>query len=413
VDDAFECDKDGRPLAMSQRNIRVAIRRLGVTLRHDLFAGRNLIEGLDGFGPALDDPAINRLWLMVDERFQFRPPREFFLTVVTDAARLNAYHPVVEYLAALRWDGVERIGRWLSTYGGAADNPYTRAVGELVLVAAVRRVRNPGAKFDEMLVLESPQGTNKSTALKLLATRDAWFSDDLPLNADTKRVIEALSGKWIVEAGELKGLKKGGADHLKSFLSRTHDRARLAYDRLESEVPRQCVIIGTTNDSRYLRDATGNRRFWPVKVEGFDLEALRRDRDQLWAEAAAREAEGVPIRLDPALWADAAEEQEARRVEDPYFETLHAALGEDGDGKLRAEDAWRIVGRPSGMRTQDDNERLGDALRRLGFERKQRRFGGNPEWCYVRGDGEVRLVPEFGPDGVIVGVHRGTWREPF
>jgi hypothetical protein len=413
VDDAFECDKDGRPLAMSQRNIRVAIRRLGVTLRHDLFAGRNLIEGLDGFGPALDDPAINRLWLMVDERFQFRPPREFFLTVVTDAARLNAYHPVAEYLAALRWDGVERIGRWLSTYGGAADTPYTRAVGELVLVAAVRRVRNPGAKFDEMLVLESPQGTNKSTALKLLATRDAWFTDDLPLNADTKRVIEALSGKWIVEAGELKGLKKGGADHLKSFLSRTHDRARLAYDRLESEVPRQCVIIGTTNDSRYLRDATGNRRFWPVKVEGFDLEALRRDRDQLWAEAAAREAEGVPIRLDPKLWADAAEEQEARRVEDPYFETLHAALGEDGDGKLRAEDAWRIVGRPSGMRTQDDNERLGDALRRLGFERKQRRFGGNPEWCYVRGDGEVRLVPEFGPDGVIVGVHRGTWREPF
>jgi hypothetical protein len=150
-----------------------------------------------------------------------------------------------------------------------------------------------------------------------------------------------------------------------------------------------------------------------VKVEGFDLEALRRDRDQLWAEAAAREAEGVPIRLDPALWADAAEEQEARRVEDPYFETLHAALGEDGDGKLRAEDAWRIVGRPSGMRTQDDNERLGDALRRLGFERKQRRFGGNQEWCYVRGDGEVRLVPEFGPDGELVGVHRGTWREPF
>ena len=416
ADDAFDCDKEGRPIATSQRNIRVAIRRLGVALRHDLFAGRDMVEGLDGFGPALDDPTMNRLWLLVDERFQFRPSREFFLTVVADAARLNAFHPVAEYLAALRWDGVPRIGRWLAAYGGAEDNPYTRAVGELVLVAAVRRVRRPGVKFDEMLVLESPQGTNKSTALKLLATRDAWFTDDLPLNAETRRVIEALSGKWIVEAGELKGLKKGGTDHLKGFLSRTHDKARMSYDRLEREVPRQCVIVGTANDSRYLRDTTGNRRFWPVAVSGFDLEAIRRDRDQLWAEAAAREAEGAAIRLDPALWADAAAEQDARRVEDPYFERLHAALGEDGDGKLRAEDAWRIVGRPPGQRTQDDNERMGDAMRRLGFDRTKRRFGlPHPEWCYVRGDGAARFVPKFGPDGELLGVHAegDPVRDPF
>jgi hypothetical protein len=217
ADDAFDCDKGGRLIAKSQRNIRVAIRRLGVALRRDLFARRNLIEGLDGFGPALDDAAVARLWLLIDERFQFCPSRNFFLTVIADAARLNAYHPVAEYLAALRWDGAPRIRRWLAAYGGAVDTPYTRAVGELVLVAAVRRVRRPGVKFDEMLVLESPQGTNKSSALKLLATRDDWFTDDLPLNAETRRVIEALSGKWIVEAGELKGLKKGGTDHLKGF----------------------------------------------------------------------------------------------------------------------------------------------------------------------------------------------------
>lgn len=112
-------------------------------------------------------------------------------------------------------------------------------------------------------------------------------------------MIEALSGKWIVEAGELKGNRKAGTDHLKGFLSRTDDKARMAYDCREREVPRQCVIIGTTNDSRYLRDTTGNRRFWPVALEGFDLEALRRDRDRLWAEAAAREAGGASIRLDP------------------------------------------------------------------------------------------------------------------
>ena len=415
ADDSFDCDKEGRPLSTSQRNIRLAMRKLGVVVRHDLFAGRDRIDGLDGFGPAVDDAAANRLWLLTDERFKFRPSRDLFLTVLSDAARQNAFHPVAEYLAGLRWDGVPRIGRWLATYGGADDTTYARAVGELILVAAVRRVRQPGVKFDEMLVLESPQGTNKSTALKVLAVRDDWFTDDLPLNAEAKRVIEALSGKWIVEAGELKGMRQGGANHLKGLLSRTHDKARMAYDRLEREVPRQCVIVGTTNDSRYLRDLTGNRRFWPVAVTGFDLDALRRDRDQLWAEAAARESEGAPIRLDPALWGDAATEQDARRVEDPFYESLHSALGEEMAGKLRAMDAWRIVGRVAGMRTQDDMERLGDAMRRLGFDRKQRRFGGNPEHCYVRGDGALRIVPEFGPDGSHVGTHLegDVSREPF
>ena len=415
ADDTFDCDKEGKPFATSQRNIRLAMRKLGVVVRHDLFAGRDRIDGLEGFGPPLDDAAANRLWLLTDERFKFRPSRDLFLTVLSDAARQNAFHPVAEYLAGLRWDGAPRIGRWLATYGGADDTTYSRAVGELILVAAVRRVRQPGVKFDEMLVLESPQGTNKSTALKALAVRDDWFTDDLPLNAEAKRVIEALSGKWIVEAGELKGMRQGGANHLKGLLSRTHDKARMAYDRLEREVPRQCVIVGTTNDSRYLRDTTGNRRFWPVAVTGFDLDALRRDRDQLWAEAAAREAEGAPIRLDPALWGDAAAEQDARRVEDPFYESLHSALGEEMAGKLKADDAWRIVGRVAGMRTQDDMERLGDAMRRLGFDRKQRRFGGNPEWCYVRGDGEMRIVPEFGPDGSHVGTHLEgeTARDPF
>ena len=118
---------------------------------------------------------------------------------------------------------VPRIGQWLATYGGPDDTTYARAVGELILVAAGRRVRQPGVKFDEMLVLESPQGTNKSTALKALAVRDDWFTDDLPLNAEAKRVIDALSGKWIVEAVELKGMRQGGVNHLKGLLSRTHD----------------------------------------------------------------------------------------------------------------------------------------------------------------------------------------------
>lgn len=383
--ETFATDKDGKPYRDHQGNIRLAVRKLGVELRHDTFADRTLIAGLDGFGPNLDDAALVELWLAIDGRFGFRPSFDFFVKVLMNAARNAPCHPVIEYLDALEWDGTPRLDQWLSTYGGAEDSDYTRAVGALVLVAAVRRVRQPGVKFDEMLVLESAQGTNKSSALRVMAVRDEWFVDDLPLNADGKRVIEQTSGKWIIEAGELKGMRKGEVEHLKAFLSRQEDTARMSYERLPVIVPRQCVIIGTTNSERYLRDLTGNRRFWPVRVEGFDLEALRRDRDQLWAEAAAREAERASIRLDPSLYAAAGVEQEARRVEDPFVAALAAALG-DRTGKVRATDVWKLLGIPAGQQTQDQNARVGDAMRELGWERTRRRFGsGGREYAYARG----------------------------
>lgn len=217
--------------------------------------------------------------MKLQRHVSFRPHLEFFSKVIMDAVRNAPFHPVLDYLATLKWDGTPRLDRWLSAYGGADDTEYTRAVGALVLVAAVRRVRQPGVKFDEMLTLESKQGTNKSSALRVLAVRDEWFVDDLPLNAESRVVIERLAGRWIAEASELKGMRKGEVEHLRAFLSRQEDTARMSYARLPVIVPRQCVIIGTTNSDRYLRDLTGNRRFWPVRVEGFDLEALRRDRD--------------------------------------------------------------------------------------------------------------------------------------
>jgi hypothetical protein len=386
----FESDSSGRTLR-NQRNIRLALFKLGVQVSHDTFADRLLIQGPDGAPRRhMGDADLQRLYLLVDERFRFHPTQQFFWMVVEDEARQHSFHPVRDYLDGLEWDGEHRIDRWLVTYAGAEDTPYTRAVGRLLLVAAVRRVRKPGSKFDEMLVLESPQGQQKSSALRILAVEEDWFSDDLPLGADGKKAIETLAGRWIVEAAELCGIRKGEVESLKAFLSRTTDRARLAYGRLPTEVPRQCVIIGTTNSDQYLRDGTGNRRFWPVRVGRFNIEALRRDRDQLWAEAAVAEATGESIRLDPSLYAAAGEQQEQRKVDDPWVELIERLLAER-KGKLLAEDVWKIVDLPTGQRAQHHNQRIGESMRELGWERKKLRFGGpTSQWGYARGTEEER-----------------------
>lgn len=402
----------------NQHNARVFLHREGVSVRFDEFADKVLIDGLPEFGPHFDDKASTRLRLLARSKYQLFIGREDWADFLTDLSLYHRFHPVREYLDSLSWDGKPRLDRWLPTYGMADDSEYARAVGALVLIAAVRRIMEPGCKFDEMLVLEGLQGKNKSSALATLAVREEWFSDDLPLDADTKRFIEAIAGKWIIEAGELKGMRKGEVDALKSTLSRRVDRARLAYGRQPVELPRQCIIIGSTNSEHYLKDATGNRRFWPVRCGEFDVEGLRRDRDQLWAEARAREARGESIRLAPRLYPDAGREQDARRVTDPFEEALEVHLAERA-GKLRAHDVWTIIGKADvGRRTQEDMNRLGEVMRRLGWERTKRRFGGDgPEWCYVRGSktereqclfvftneaGEVRSVgatPEYEEGG--------------
>src|SRR5262249_24212099 len=154
-------------------------------------------------------------------------------------------------------------------------------------------------------------------------------------NIEGKRVIEMIRGRWIIEAAKLSGMKKTDVEHLKAMLSRRVDRARMAWGRLPIEAPRQCIIIGTTNRSEYLRDTTGNRRFWPVLVQGFDLAELRRDRDQLWAEASARESASENIRLARELWPAAAKEQQERLADDPFVAVLATHL--DGlEGKIRS-----------------------------------------------------------------------------
>jgi predicted P-loop ATPase len=386
----FLVDSDDKIIAKSQKNIRVALQKLDVTLRYDEFHDRMLITGLQGYS-SLSDAAIHKLWLTIDEQFRFLPPLDFFLIVVDETARRNSFHPVREYLDGLKWDGTARLDNWLVTYGKAEDTEYAKVVGALSLVAAVRRVRKPGCKFDEMLILESPQGTNKSKMLQIMAVCPEWFCDDLPLGADGKRVIEQTRGKWIVEAAELSGMRRAEVAHLKAMLSRQYDRGRMAYGRVTTEMPRQFIIFGTTNDHVYLRDLTGNRRFWPLQVKEFDIDVIERDRDQLWAEAAQREATGVSIRLQQKLWTVAGEQQDQRMVHDPWRELLTDLL--DGmNGKVQTTDLWNALGVDAERRTQEQNYRLGSAMKAMGFERKILKFEGKNRRCYVRGSLEEQEV---------------------
>ena len=161
----------------------------------------------------------------------------------------------------------------MTTYLGAEDTPLNAAIGRIVLIAAVRRVREPGVKFDTILVLEGEQGVGKSTVIRVLAGSEN-FSDQDILTLDGKAQMELLEGVWLYELCELEGLSRAETSKVKAFASRSVDHGRPAYARFKETRPRQCVFVGTTNDDQYLRDMTGNRRFWPVKVDKIDLEAL-------------------------------------------------------------------------------------------------------------------------------------------
>ena len=202
----------------------------------------------------------------------------------------RSFHPIREYLDSLpEWDRISRLDTLLVDYFGAENTSYTRAVSRKTLTAAVARIYHPGTKFDSVLILNGSQGIGKSTFFAKLA--GDWFSDSLTLtDMKDKSGAEKLQGYWILELGELAGMKKADIESVKSFISRTDDDYRPSYGRTVESHPRQCIIVGSTNsESGFLRDITGNRRFWPVKVNGNSCkkswQLTQEEVDQIWSEA--------------------------------------------------------------------------------------------------------------------------------
>ncbi len=278
----------------------------------------------------------------------------------------RAFHPIRDWLGSLVWDGRARIDRWVTDYLGAEDTLYGRGIGAMFVTGMVARVIEPGCKCDYMVVLEGPQGARKSTACAILG--GDWFSDSLPDVTTGKDVSQHLPGKWLIEIAEMSAMSKAEDAALKAFISRTTERYRPSYGRKEVIEPRQCVFVGTTNKSTYLRDETGGRRFWPVKVGAVDTDRLRADRDQLFAEALQRFRAGSRWWPDSSFEAEHIRPQQEERYEaDPWEDIVADWL----IGKRRvqisavAKDALQIDTQRVGTA---DQRRIAAILERSGWK---------------------------------------------
>lgn len=375
-------------------NAKVAIGALGIDCRYDLFHNRMLVAGelINKWNSTeLSDHVATMLRDIIRSRYGFDPNKQNVQDACEALCLNRRFDPVLDYLDGLQWDGQPRLDRWLATYMGAADTELNRAVSRLSLIAAVRRVRAPGTKFDQIIVLEGHQGQGKSEAVEILAGADN-FSDQSILNVDDRKQQELTEGVWLYEIGELSGLRKADVEHVKAFASRKRDRARPAYGRYVVTQQRRTVFFASSNRTDYLQDDTGNRRFWPVAVSFADHAALRRDRDQLWAEAATREAKGESHVLPESLWATAAEEQQKRMTPDSWVELIHKYLNMPDKPKSDVSvtdvlcDNQFIQMRPDAMK-QSDTIKAGRVLHHLGFHRYQTRLSdGTRMWRYKRPD---------------------------
>lgn len=303
---------------------------------------------------------------------------------VIAASKARPFHPVRDYLVGVAWDGVPRLDGWLTTYLGVEDTPYSRAIARRWLISAIARVLRPGSKVDHVLILEGPQGLMKSTALRALAP--AWFTDELDALGSKDAAIQLL-GVWIVELAELDALGKSEVSRTKAFISKSFDRFRPPYARNAARFDRQCVFAGTVNHSEYLRDETGNRRYWPVACHPVtpqgtvDVVGLEGARDQLWAEAKVAFERGEPWWFDTRELTRLAESEQERRYQVDAWESEIEALVQ-GRPFVTIPELLKHLGVDIARQGQSEQNRAARSLKRLGWQRRQVRDGGVRRYRY-------------------------------
>ncbi|KWC82751.1 VapE domain-containing protein [Burkholderia cepacia] len=344
------------------------------------------------------DDARCALWL--GQRYHVSPRADLISDAVFLVAERNSYHEVRDYLASLTWDGTPRLRSWLVTYLGAEDSEYVRLAGFKWLVASVGRVMKPGCKMDNVLILEGAQDAGKSSAFRTMFSQ-RWFTDANIIIGD-KDSYAVMAGKWVIELAELDALSKSESSNSKRFFSTAVDTYRPPYAKRAIDVPRQSVFAGTVNFDTYLKDESGNRRYWPVKVaDTLNLKGLAADRDQIWAEAFQTYCEWDAANLEadgtiPAPWQVLPEEKPLFRVEQDaryegdVFEPMIARFIEGRARVTMEEILGDCLKLDISKWTPAEQRRIGKAIKSIGWIRKRESKGARG-WYYER-PAEVEIV---------------------
>jgi predicted P-loop ATPase/phage/plasmid primase-like uncharacterized protein len=370
-------------------------------IAQDDFAGRVVKRELPPFQQAelgeWSDMDDIRCVLWLSQKYSIAVRQDIVMSAVLLVADQWHYHDVREYLEGLEWDGKPRLQHWAQNYLQVSDSEYVRLAGMKWMIAAVARVMRPGCKADNVLILEGKQGWGKSTALEILAGKQ-WYTNS-PIRIGDKDSYAVMAGKWIVELAELDSLNKSDSSAAKSFFATETDRFRNFYGKRATDVHRQGVFAGSVNFDTYLKDESGNRRYWPLRVSGpIDLEGLRRDRDQLWAEAVQLYREGVVWHVSESERPLFEVEQTERYEGDVYEDKIARDL--ETRGRVTMEEILSdVLKLDTSKWTLPEQRRVGKALKSLGWVRK-RESTGKRGWFYVQEE-------ELPPPVVATVVHTG------
>lgn len=379
-------DQGPRGAKKTVRNLLLHLQNvagLGGSIRFNEFTGRAEWRNR----PLADEDTIEIRMMIEDAGYE--PKDGDVYPVIIRHAMDNKYDPVRDYLDGLKWDGEARIDTWLIEYMGAPDHDILRVFSAKFLIGAVARIYEPGCQMDNMLVFEGRQGAGKTTAVGALFGREYMISSINDFKS--KEASIALQGRWVAEIAELAALKKTDITDVKKFITETVDQYRPVHGKNTIDRPRRCVFVGTTNERHYLKDATGNRRFWPVPCGTVKADQLAIDRDQLWAEAVHRFRAREPWWLTETEHVTKAETIQGDRAEqDPWGEIIDGFLDDVVNRSLEFVTCAGILTKAIGV-TKDrlerrDEMRVAAHLVKRGWTHARRapRQDAKRVWGYLR-----------------------------
>ena len=321
------------------------------------------------------------------DKYNFFPSTNAVIEGARRVALSNSFHPIKQYFRSIApWDGINRLERFFPDYCGSKDSSYEQELGKKIFTAIVSRVYKPGCKFDYFPILMGTQGRLKSTLVETIAIHEDWYADNLG-DVSHKDVVLRMRSKLIIESPELSIFKKADYDTVKAFLSRKVDRDRMSHEKLATDYPRQCIFMGTANGEAFLNDPTGGRRMWPIELTTLDIEAVKKDLKQLYAQALVLFKEGEPLYFDEDTEALAEEERSDFYQIDEWENLVSAWITQEKLTRLTGSMVWEdCLKKDITYFERKDQKRIASILRHLDFHRKKIRMAsGKIVSGYVHG----------------------------